>query len=721
MSERYIGSTIFGEGNAGEVTVNTRDNIEIQGFEDPGVNNDNPTGIFSNLEEGAQGNGGIISISSDSLTLTTRGQLRTSIGPGAEGTGGDIIVQTGSLTLADSQGTRFSTSVGNGAQGTGGNIEINANTVSINSGSLITDLGREAEGQAGNIKIKANSLSLNSPNLKEDSRPATRSVIQTSVFDRAIGNGGNIDIETNSLSLTGIAFLVSAIRREAQGNAGNITIDTGSLSLDQDSAIRSRTFELSQGDAGAIEINANTVEINSGAKIESTTEGEGNAGSIEINASDSVLISGFSDLLLLRRIDRNEPDEVTEGGSSSLLTSVKEMASGQGGDIRIATPNLKILDGGLISAEVESTAQGKGGNIFVNADQLEIGDGGQIIASGLGNGDAGSITLDIADSIKIFGSDPIFSERFKAEVRIRNGDEITPDGFLTEQEGRVLFSQVGIGEASQISGIYATSESQGSGGIVNIQTGSLTLEDGGRITTETNTGDGGNITLEIDDILSMRNNSLISAQAFNDASGGNVNIDADFIIAFSNQIDGNGSDIIASAVEGEGGEVRINAKSLFGIQEREAIDNNQTNDIDASSEFSLDGTVSINTPDINPLQGITELPTNVVEPEQTVAQACAASRDTGVANSFVVKGKGGISALPTAPIAPEMIITNGELLANPTDSTLEPDHAIPTSQGDITPARGIMKTEDGQVILTAMPVAGNTSRTPDGSINCGNV
>ncbi|WP_019507914.1 filamentous hemagglutinin N-terminal domain-containing protein [Pleurocapsa sp. PCC 7319] len=722
-----IGSTIFGQGNAGDVTINARENIEIQGFEDPGVDKKNPTGIFSNLEVGARGNSGTVRILSDSLTLTKRGQVRTSIAREAEGTGGDIIVDTGSLTLDDS-GTRLTTVSGKKSKGTTGNIEINADTVSLNSGStLASNLGQEAEGNAGNIKITANSLTLTTTTLKEDSRPGNKVVIETNVDNGAKGDAGNIEIQTDSLSLRGVSSLNSTLRREAEGNAGNILIETDSLSLDKDSLIRSTTQAKTNGNAGKIKIDANTVEIDDGATISSTTQGEGNAGSIEVNASDSVNISGASDLLLIRRIILNEDGEkesrspVRAGGSSGLLSSVEKGASGKGGNITISTPNLRILDGAIVSAEVEAEGQGQGGNIFIDADTLEIGDGGQIIASSLGDGDAGQINLNIADSVKIFGSDPNFSERLQAKVITRDLNDIIPEEPLTEQEGRDKFSRVGIGDESQISGIFANSESQGSGGIVNIQAGSLTLEDEGQINATTNAGQGGNITLEIDDTLSMRNNALISAKASNEGSGGNVNIDADFIIAFPNQIDGNGSDIIASAIQGEGGRISINSQSLIGIQEGQAIEGNQTNDIDASSEFSLDGTVSINTPDINPIQGVTELPTNVVEPEQTVAQACAAGRDTSVANSLVVKGKGGIPAIPTAPIASGMIITDGELANNPTDSAIKSSHAIPTSQGDIIPARGIMKTEDGQIILTAVPVASSTSRIPNGSTNCGDV
>ena len=63
-----------------------------------------------------------------------------------------------------------------------------------------------------------------------------------------------------------------------------------------------------------------------------------------------------------------------------------------------------------------------------------------------------------------------------------------------------------------------------------------------------------------EDII-LRDRSLISARAFNNADGGNLNIEADYIIAFPN---GN-NDIIANAEGGNRGNININVESLFGL------------------------------------------------------------------------------------------------------------------------------------------------------------
>jgi len=232
--------------------------------------------------------------------------------------------------------------------------------------------------------------------------------------------------------------------------------------------------------------------------------------------------------------------------------------------------------------------------------------------------------------------------------------------------------------------------------------------------TQSETGEGANIKLQVADNITLKNNSFISAQAFGNANGGNLTIDTNFIIAFPNEIPGNGSDIIANAEDGNGGNITISAESLLGIEPGIATPGNETNDINADSESGLDGTISIFTPDTTIIQGVTELANNVVEPTQTVAQACSNNSGRGIASNFVINGKGGIPPLITAPMNSDLISVNGEVSTNSNNN-----YAISTSIGDITPARGVVKTADGKIILTATPVSGNGSRMAHGSLNCG--
>ena len=241
------------------------------------------------------------------------------------------------------------------------------------------------------------------------------------------------------------------------------------------------------------------------------------------------------------------------------------------------------------------------------------------------------------------------------------------------------------------------------------------LENRSTISGATVSGTGGIVTLDITENLTLQdNNNFISASASEDANGGNVNINAKFIIAFPNQ----NNDIIANANQGNGGNINITAEALFGITERSSTPPNETNDIDASSEFGLDGNVSIVTPDINPIQTDIQLPNNPLESGQTFAQACQRSNSADKPSGLIVKGKGGIPTQATEPFDSETIlideqITNSNLQAQ--NSEIKP---IKTSIGDIYPARGIIKTEDGKILLTAYSTNNINTRTPYISANC---
>jgi large exoprotein involved in heme utilization and adhesion len=104
----------------------------------------------------------------------------------------------------------------------------------------------------------------------------------------------------------------------------------------------------------------------------------------------------------------------------------------------------------------------------------------------------------------------------------------------------------------------------------------------------------------------------------------------------------------------------IDAESLFGIEERPL--NDSTNDINASSEFALDGSVNVNVSDINPVQGATELPSNVVEAKQATEQTCSADREGKVNNGLAIAGRGGVSPKPDAPLSSNQIIDSRRVL-----------------------------------------------------------
>ena len=240
--------------------------------------------------------------------------------------------------------------------------------------------------------------------------------------------------------------------------------------------------------------------------------------------------------------------------------------------------------------------------------------------------------------------------------------------------------------------------------------------------TTSATGQGGIINLNVDGNLLLSDNSDISALAESGANGGTINLDANLIIASPNE----NNDIIANSLQGNGGDINITSEALLGIEERDSIPENQTNDIDASSEFGFDGSISINTPDVDVTQGLTELPKNVVAPETISTQACSNGRRVGGASSFEIVGKGGVPPEPTAPIDSHNIYIGGKPVNNQTNAENrkqqqeETDKEVKTFRlADVVPARGMIIKENGDVILTAYPTPNiTTGRTPTNRASC---
>jgi large exoprotein involved in heme utilization and adhesion len=415
---------------------------------------------------------------------------------------------------------------------------------------------------------------------------------------------------------------------------------------------------------------------------------------------------------------------------------------GDAGNLNISANNISI-DGTL--SEIESDAAGEGqaggGEIIVNTDNLTLTNGGAITAGTLGQGDAGKINITASNNISIDGKGEdgflsgIGSEVGETATANGGGIEISTDNLLISNEGAITAATFGIGDAGIIkitadnislnnrSQIAVDSQGAGQGGSLFIQADNLSLDNKSSLLASTPIGTGGNIALDIAEVLSLKGNSLISAEATGDANGGNVNINAQFVVAFPN--DGNGNDIIARAKDGVGGNVNIAAEQVFNLKEGEAIDGNGTNDIDISSAFGLAGQVNIRTFTDDVIQGASELPRNPVEPEQTVAQACSSQGIAEGGNSFTVTGKGGVPPLPTEPMSSEVILSEGtveaegNLLTDSYNNSHQQPQGILTSQGYIIPAQGIVKTEDGKVMLVGYSVNNINQRTPVQSPHCG--
>ncbi|MEH2229117.1 MAG: filamentous hemagglutinin N-terminal domain-containing protein [Nostoc sp.] len=474
----------------------------------------------------------------------------------------------------------------------------------------------------GEITLKGGSLTAESGRIELGS-VAGNSLVSLNLTDQAwiLGYKGVQDFQNIRLiqRQTNDGSEIPSVVRTNGNGGGNIQVQGRTVEL---IGYPVRLVSQTRGNIAGkdLTINARKLIVRDGAQVGTSTIGDGAAGNLIINAFESVEVIGS----LIR------PDNQTV--VSTLFSTTG--ADGKAGDITIKTGRLLIQDGAEISADSSGTLQnsqvisatGKGGNLTVNAlESVELigstaqGDPSILSATTFGFGESGKVTITTGKLIV----------RDKAEINVS-----------------VLGNGLNQGRTS---------------GDINVSARSILLDEGS-LTSNSKSGQGGNIALQVRDLLLMRRNSQISTNAEGDKTGGNITIKAPngFLVAtpFGN------NDITANGFSGSGGKITITAKNLFGFVPRTGADverldptgetnpkNLETNDITAFSQQnpSLNGTVQINSPDADPSKGLVELPANLVDASQQIAASCSSGGKIA-RNSFITTGRGGLVADPTEPL-----------------------------------------------------------------------
>ena len=719
INSSFLQSDTFGEGDAGNITING----ETAAITLDGVNSEPNVfpGIFSSVRNfvnnaGQQligsGNSGQIIINADSLSLANGVQIRNSLDSGVVGQGNNINLTANTISLSGA--SRILSGVASEAVGGGGDIGITVDTLSLSGASAIAS---DTSGRAGeNGRADAGDITLN---VTESFQANGGSFLQSDTFGE--GDAGNVVIngETATISLFEASNITSNVSQNAIGNAGDITVNvTESFQANDGSFLQSETFGV--GNAGNITINGETASITfDGANPENNVS-SGIFSSVRSNENLAVIESRNSGQITINA------DSLSLANGAQINNNLDDGVVGQGNNINLTANTISLSGVSRILSGVAFGATGTGGNIGITADTLSLSGASAIAADTSGrageNGraDAGDITINVSESFQVtegsFLQSDTFGEGDAGDITI-NGEtaSIIFDGINPETD-------VSSGISSSVGNFTDPNSGQqfigkGKGGSVEITTPNLVISNGAGIFAGTfGEGDGGNINLNISDRLELKENSTISVQASEtNANAGDITINANngFVIAFPNEGEGNGSDISASSGS-VGGNIFIEAQGVLGIEERDAILGNNTNDIDASGDVE-DGSVEIITPTADAIEGANQLPSIPVQPGETVVQACSAQR--GIANSnLVIKGKGGIPNSPAAILTSEAISVDSEAETSksPNQEDVQP---ISTSKGDIILAQGVEIKEDGGIILTAYKTD-NSSRDQKISINC---
>ena len=217
-----VNSGTFGSGNAGNLDVTASD-IEVLGVSEDG---NLSSGLFVQSDLGQTGDGGNLTITTDSLLVGEGGDISTTAF--GSGNAGNLNIKANTIELKGFSNVPASL-IGSGlsatteGEGSGGDIFIETNELLVNSGADISTI-TFSSGDAGDLNIKANRIELNG-----GAAEVGPSGLFADVETDSLGNGGNLNVETNNLTITGGAQITA--RSESIGNAGTIKIDSANIDL----------------------------------------------------------------------------------------------------------------------------------------------------------------------------------------------------------------------------------------------------------------------------------------------------------------------------------------------------------------------------------------------------------------------------------------------------------------------------------------------------------
>jgi filamentous hemagglutinin family protein len=237
------------------------------------------------------------------------------------------------------------------------------------------------------------------------------------------------------------------------------------------------------GDGGDIQLNAPTISLTNGTSVFTTVVGFGQGGDIIINA----------------------PDTLIAAGGTFVLTST--VAPGRAGDMQIEAGTLLSIGGGVFNTSPSGEFSGDGGDFSVRADRIEVRDTaagspipGGILATTLGSGDAGNLTIDTGSllldgggqvSVASSGAGQGGDLTLRAET-IKVGSPTSDGRFLSG-----IFASSGL---LTVDGVRGDAFS----GSIDITAQQLILRDGGQISAAIgNAGSAGDVRLTISELIDL--------------------------------------------------------------------------------------------------------------------------------------------------------------------------------------------------------------------------
>ncbi|MCK5877491.1 MAG: filamentous hemagglutinin N-terminal domain-containing protein, partial [Candidatus Marithrix sp.] len=608
------------------------------------------------------------------------------------GSSGGIFIRAGKLLLNNSNIAANAINADNG-----GKIDVQADELIATNGGRFMN-SAVSSGNGGNITIKVTG---NTEFTGDQIQQGTGTFVTSgiNVSSRASGNAGSVDIETGSLTLNDGASINATVYGSGQGGNINIKVDdniefsgTGSYKQGSSIAANTRGTNPDAGNGGIINIEANKIKLNDGALIGSNAIGTGQGGKVTMQA-ENITLTGTDKRGVNSGIS-SRAYSTGDGGAISLTANQIDIlngttitttsrGTGQGGSINIqssGTVKLEGLDGSKYGSLVDASSQGQtvnagdSGTIKITADKLQLLDGAQIGTSTFGYGQGGVVEINSKETI--------FSGRDQSENTYQSGIFSNSSSTATGDAGTIILITDSL-RLDDYALISAKTSGNGNGGNITIQADNLRMSNNSLITARSkSTGNAGKIQLTLGNMYIT--DSVLETSAIN-SDGGNLSIDANgYVYLFNSQIStsvnedfgGGGNitanpefivlnkgNIFAKAKKGIGGNINITTTGIYNFDMTPISDV-----INASSEFGLDGIITIETPDENAAENLYAISDNFFDASELLGIPCGQRVNDSLSSFFVIPSEGVpfsfTDLLPSGPLLAEQLDNKAQISMN---------------------------------------------------------
>jgi filamentous hemagglutinin family protein len=523
------------------------------------------TGIRSNVSpDSRNGNSGAIRLDANSVQIKDFAQVSTVTDGG--GNGGNILIRANQNIDVDFGQISSGQSGLPTAQpptGDAGNVELTSvhGNISLTNAPFISSQTVLSPGTAGTITLNAPNGNIFLGDFGTVFTITTPPVDSTGVRAVRAGGGGGILINTNNLELVGGDI---EIINGSNLPGGNITLNlSGSLSLRGGSFIPSSTIRaLSQGPASSagFTVNAHDILVTDGSSISTSTVNVGDAGPLNISAVNVELTNGGQ----LSSSSRQGLDPFTglpfgppPTGSAGTVT-----IQGLGGPAQSV-----LIDGTGSGILTNTVGTGPGGNINILANTVTLQNSGTLSAATSGTAPSaagGTITVH-AEQVALNHQAVITTDTNgiapAGVVEINTGTLTIKDGaqIRSSSGAETAVVATALSTAPTLTGGTITVQGQsGAGSLAH----SVTLDGSGSgiLTQSSGNRPGGDINILTNGSVTMTNGASISASSTGTGNAGNIMVNAGNQFAMTN------ASVTTEADQSSGGAIKITTDPGGNVQ-----------------------------------------------------------------------------------------------------------------------------------------------------------